>query len=189
MRSFECDGSLDRAVGALFVVLALLLFLLVDSVVDFVSRGVGPRCGMQPPGSLQITRTMARLLEGRMPRSRQTKPEKSDTNARREIGMPRRHRSRVALVLGLRRGFTLGVGDLALVEYVLEHQTRLEREDTARVEEDFLAGLRVSALAGTTKFPKPEILTFSPSASVSLTISKTFSTSSAASFLENPTRS
>ncbi len=39
----------------------------------------------------------------------------------------------------------------------------------------------------TTKFPNPEILTFSPSDSVFLMISKTRSTSSADSFFENPT--
>ena len=41
----------------------------------------------------------------------------------------------------------------------------------------------------TMKFPKPEIFTFSPEASVSLMMAKTVSTRSADSFLEKPTRS
>jgi hypothetical protein len=41
-------------------------------------------------------------------------------------------------------------------------------------------------LSRTTKFPKPEILIFSPRSSVSLIVSKTVSTISAASFFENP---
>ena len=41
-------------------------------------------------------------------------------------------------------------------------------------------------LARTTKFPKPEILIFSPSASTSFIVSNTASTTSAASFFEKP---
>jgi len=41
-------------------------------------------------------------------------------------------------------------------------------------------------LSLTTKLPKPEILIFSPFSKVSLTVSKTVSTISAASFFENP---
>jgi hypothetical protein len=42
-------------------------------------------------------------------------------------------------------------------------------------------------LSRTMKFPNPEILIFSPRSSVSLIVSKTISTISAASFLEKPT--
>src|SRR5207248_11123699 len=52
-----------------------------------------------------------------------------------------------------------------------------------------VCGLRPTRafLSRTTKLPKPEILIFSPRSSVSLMVSKTISTISALSFLENPT--